>query len=362
MLSISRFSHKEFGSLREAWTQLESGRDMTAFQSFEWFTLVNEHFAGERLSRSVTRAAYYLVTDAVGEPVLIAPLRIHLVPLSKGHARGIHLLGRNGYSDYLNLVYREYDPSAAALVVRRASADFGIRDFFMDRLLADTASFHWLAGQPGARVVEHEAVQVSLPWSSQEYQAMLSKSTRQNIRTAWNRSRTDGVEMTVRWGDPSIGAAEAAALADLKQEREDSRRRRSRGVRGLASDVLRTAYFGVLFSRYNEAREAMTRQTNPWFLRVSSGEELCAFAFGVADRFGGHRVLRVLQVGIDERFARYSPGLIGLHEFISQEVAKGRPNFDVVDFTRGGERYKYDLGGSRTTLGDIWFRHERVRS
>lgn len=362
MLSISRFSHKEFRSLREAWTQLESGPDMTAFQSFEWFALVNEHFAAERLSRSLVRAVYYLVSDEAGEPVLIAPLRIHLVPLSKGHPRGIHLLGRNGYSDYLNFIYQDFDPSAAALVARQAAADFGIRQFVLERLVADTACFQWLVGQPGASMVEHEAVQLSLPESLAEYQATLSKSTRQNIRTAWNRLRTDGVELTIAWGDASVGAGEAAAFATLKQQRETNRRRRNRGVKGLVLDALRSAYFSVLFSGYNEAGEAMGRLENPWFLRVSAGEELCAFAFGLADRFGANRVLRVLQVGIDESFGRYSPGLIGLHEFISQEIAEGRPNFDVVDFTRGGERYKYDLGGSQTTLADVRFTHERVQS
>lgn len=361
MLTISRYGHTEFSSLREAWTRLESGPDMTAFQSFEWFTLVNEHYSGERLSRALTRAVYYLVTDEAGEPVLIAPLRVHLLPLSKGHQRGIHLLGRNGYSDYLNFVYQDFDSSAAALVARQASAEFGISHFSMERLLVDTASFAWFARQPDASVVKQEAVQLALPSSMEEYRAMLSKSTRQNIRTAWNRSRTDGVPLTVRWGDASLGAGEADGFAELKQKREKARRRRNRGIQALVSDMIRTAYFNALFSRYNEAREAMGRLANPWFLRVSAGEELCAFAFGLADGFGGKRVLRVLQVGIDESFGRYSPGLIGLHEFISQEIAGSRPKLDVVDFTRGGERYKYDLGGSRTILADVRYRHEPLQ-
>lgn len=209
--------------------------------------------------------------------------------------------------------------------------------------------------------MEQEAVQLALPSDLEEYRGMLSKSTRQNTRTAWNRSRTDGVDLAVRWGSASEDASEATRFAELKQTRENARRRRSRSLQGLASEILRKAYFGVLFSRYNEAHEAMGRLAKPWFLRVSAGEAVCAFAFGLTDGFGGRRVLRVLQVGIDESFGRYSPGLIGLHRFISQEVAAGRPHFDVVDFTRGGERYKYELGGSRASLADVRLVCDRIQ-
>jgi len=355
MLSVRRFGPDDFEALRTDWTLLETGPEMTAFQSFAWFELVNEHIRRERLSRAVVRAAYYLVTDETGAPVLIAPLRVHLLQLSPHHQRGVHLLGRNGYADYLNLVYREFDPAAASLVIRRVAEDFGTRDFLMERLVAGSSSREWFARQPGATLEEHEAVQVEVPQSEEAYTRMLSKSTRQNIRTAWNRSRKDGVTLRVEWTQAPVEDEAASELALLKKTREANRSRLHRGVVPGLRAALRTVIFSALFTPYNEAHEAVKRITDPWVMRVSANERLCAFAFGIPDQFGGARVLRVLQVGYDEAFARYSPGLLGLHTFISDQAARQRPDFDIIDFTRGGERYKYELGGTRTSVADVAF-------
>lgn len=263
---------------------------------------------------------------------------------SPHHQRGVHLLGRNGYADYLNLVYREFDPAAASLVIRRVAEDFGTRDFLMERLVAGSSSREWFARQPGATLEEHEAVQVEVPQSEEAYTRMLSKSTRQNIRTAWNRSRKDGVTLRVEWTQAPVEDEAASELALLKKTREANRSRLHRGVVPGLRAALRTVIFSALFTPYNEAHEAVKRITDPWVMRVSANERLCAFAFGIPDQFGGARVLRVLQVGYDEAFARYSPGLLGLHTFISDQAARQRPDFDIIDFTRGGERYKYELG------------------
>ncbi len=355
MLSVRKFGPDQFERLRTDWNFLQTGSEMTAFQSFEWFELVNEHFRRERLSRAVVRAVYYLVSDETGAPVLIAPLRVHLLQLSPHHRRGVHLLGRNGYADYLNLVYKEFDPVAATMVIRRAAEDFGIRHFLMERLVEGASSREWFTRQPGAISDEHEAVQLEVPQSEDAYTRRLSKSTRQNIRTAWNRSRKDGLNLRIDWAQAPVEDEAASELALLKHTREVHRARLNRGIVSRLRAATRAVIFSALFARFNEAHEAMKRMADPWVLRVSADGRLCAFAFGLQDHFGGARVLRVLQVGYDEAFARYSPGLLGLHAFISDEAERQRPSFDIVDFTRGGERYKYDLGGTRTSVADVAF-------
>lgn len=355
MLKVTRFAHNQFAELQTHWTALQSGPEMTVFQSFQWFELVNEHFSRERLSRAVVRAVYYLVSDEQDTPVLIAPLRVHLLRLSPHHRRGVHLLGRNGYADYLNFIYREFDPAAASMVVDRAVADFGLRQFLMERITAGTSSYAWFASHIGAKVEDQEAVQVQLPSSLEEYNRMLSKSTRQNVRTAWNRSRKDGVSLRVNWGEAQIDEDVAGQLALLKRQREENRARRHLRLTQRVRDLAREIVFKALFTEFNEAHEAMKRMADPWVLLVRARGEICAFAFGLPDGFGGRRVLRVLQVAYDESYARYSPGLIGLHAFLSDEIAQHLPNFDVIDFTRGGERYKHELGGTRTVLADVSF-------
>ena len=50
-----------------------------------------------------------------------------------------------------------------------------------------------------------------------------------------------------------------------------------------------------------------------------------------------------MAVGTDESFARYSPGMLLMLEFIKEQISLKEMN--VVDFTRGNEFYKYALGG-----------------
>lgn len=342
-----------FPLLQDAWRTLERGSDMSAFQSFEWMQLANEHAAAERASRLAVRNRYYLVERA-GAPVLIAPFRVHLAPLSPGHRRGVHLVGRNGPADYLNLVYSEFDARAAGEALSAAVKDFGVSSVRLERMLVGTQAQEWASGLGGATATASEAVRLTLPASATEYSAMLSKSTRQNIRTAWNRARTDGVSLEVSLSS-AVSAAEADTLAQLKRRREASRRVREASMRDRLAADLRRAYFASLFTPYDEARQAMTRMAQPWILRVLADGVVCAFAFGLGDQFGGKRTLRLLQVGIDENFARYSPGLVGLHHFISGEVEAGRPNWDVIDFTRGEERYKYQLGGNPHAYSEVSF-------
>ncbi len=345
------FDHRRFALLEEAWRALEKGRDMSAFQSFEWMLLANEHAAAERAARLVVRTRYYLVERA-GIPVLIAPLRVHLTPLSPGHRRGVHLVGRNGPADYLNLVYSEFDAHAAGEALSAAVKDFGVSAVRWERMLVGTEAQQWASGLAGAEASVSEAVHLVLPASPAEYSALLSKSTRQNIRTAWNRARSDGVHLDVSISS-ELGAAEADALAGLKRRREASRQPRKASAVDRLAAVFRRAYFASLFAPYDEACQGMTRTAQPWVLRVVADGVVCAFAFGLGDLLGGRRTLRLLQVGIDENFARYSPGLIGLHRFILEELEQGRPHWDLIDFTRGEERYKFQLGGVTHPYVDV---------
>lgn len=340
---VHSFNTKQFAQLEDAWKRLERGADMTAFQSYQWMELVNEHALHERASRAMVRTRYYLV-ERDGVPVLIAPLRVHLAPLSPDHQRGVHFIGRNGPADYLNLIYNEFDSRAAETALAQAVRDFGLSTFRLERMLSDTDAQAWASGMPGATSQTGSAVRLILPTSLADYSAMLSKSTRQNIRTAWNRSHKDGLEITVAVSS-SLSRAEAEELASIKRNRETQRFAQRASTRDRFLVKLRRAYFSLVFAPQDATVQAMSRTERPWVLRVRADDMICAFAFGLGDYCRGQRTLRILQVAIEDRFSRYSPGMIGLHSFITGEIEHSRPSWDVIDFTRGDEQYKFQLGG-----------------
>ena len=51
--------------------------------------------------------------------------------------------------------------------------------------------------------------------------------------------------------------------------------------------------------------------------------------------------------GFDPQYQSISPGLILKSYMIKQAIEEGKSRFD---FLRGGERYKYDLGGKERKL------------
>jgi CelD/BcsL family acetyltransferase involved in cellulose biosynthesis len=50
-----------------------------------------------------------------------------------------------------------------------------------------------------------------------------------------------------------------------------------------------------------------------------------------------------MDAGTDLDFARYSPGMLLMHQFILKAIQEGK--LQIVDFTRGDEKYKFALGG-----------------
>lgn len=51
--------------------------------------------------------------------------------------------------------------------------------------------------------------------------------------------------------------------------------------------------------------------------------------------------LVVMCAGVNPKFARYSPGLLSMYNQI--KIFLEEQHLDSIDFTRGNEKYKYDL-------------------
>ena len=345
LMKVSTYSPAEFDKLRAWWLQLEVGRDMTAFQSYAWAASVNEAVRAERLSRAGSRFIYVVVQAADGMPLLIAPFRLHRVSWSPNARRGGYFMGRSTSSDYLDFVYAEFSKDAAALVLDYVSKCYGITAFRFERLLADSGVARWLATLPGADIVTENAVHVLLPPTMEQYRRQLTKSAKQNLRTARNRAEKDGVSLAVDVHRGVVTPRERQQLLDLRSARQRQRRLGARTGLFSLRERLSVAYARLLYGNYDAVAHAMVSNDDSWLLRVMRGDDVCAYAYGLTDERLGRATLRILHVSIDAALSRYSPGIQGLAAFLESQVQATRPDFSVIDFTRGNERYKYDLGG-----------------
>ena len=60
-----------------------------------------------------------------------------------------------------------------------------------------------------------------------------------------------------------------------------------------------------------------------------------------------------MAVSLNDNYKRYSPGIIGWYQFILANI--GGEALKYIDFTRGGENYKFVLGGTKHPFHFIKF-------
>lgn len=113
-IDLKLYSPNSFSELEHIWKRLEKGNDMTPFQSYDWYKGLNDLYKKERVKR-IFRKWEYIVAFRFNEPVLIAPIQIVNIGMQIkviGLRRGFYLIGRSGYTDYANFIYKSFDKNA----------------------------------------------------------------------------------------------------------------------------------------------------------------------------------------------------------------------------------------------------------
>ena len=164
--------------------------------------------------------------------------------------------------------------------------------------------------------------------SHADYIATLSKSVRQNIRTAYNRLKTD------------------CLTADLK-------------IFTILQDLPLSDVINLYCRRHSQRYGVHTGWFKNWFLKSQSfatryyrfssnalttilhiDNKPAAFLSGL---YSNNRLI-VPRLSIDEHFHRYSPGVLLVVETI--KYLQNHTNIRVLDLSQGDEAYKYQLGAT----------------
>lgn len=159
-----------------------------------------------------------------------------------------------------------------------------------------------------------------------EYFKLLSKSVRQNIRTAYNRLTSDGcsVEIKVYEGGKKLPISD---IIDLYCQRHEDKYAVKTGF--MKKCFLKTHSFATQL--YLHSPNAMT------FVLYINGK-MAAFMSGLS----GNGRLIVPRLSIEDRFKRYSPGMLLVIETIKYLISSS--DIRVLDLSQGQEQYKYNLG------------------
>ena len=322
---------KQLGTLKSQWNVLEHGKEMTLFQSFQWYQMLAEYYIPADTNNYTS---VFAVVQANETPCLIAPFWIVKHTFKLLNKKGVYLLGRDSYGDYLNLVYDQFDGAALDFLLEDVSKKYGTNHFVFEQLMESSSTYHHIV-KTGRQIMEDRiepCASLRLPASVGDYQKMLSKNARQNLRTANNRLAKDGKILAFNFDDVVTDKNSCLNIRESKLAVKYAkvpiwRKYKYRLVNKVLFHFPRFAPIQTF-----DGSKVMTAKDEEGLLRAF-------FSYGY-DTEG--RCVRIMSAGTDLEFARYSPGMLLMHTFIIKTIEDGLVH--EIDFTRGDEKYKFTLG------------------
>lgn len=169
--------------------------------------------------------------------------------------------------------------------------------------------------------------------------AALSKHTRQNVRTAYNRMASDAVQMRYelyRGKKPDTKTLDQ--IIELYCARHSARY----GVQ--------TSRAKKLYLRYLDFSTACLQNHKDNFCAVLyMNDRLAAFMAGMVEKEGSAVVIP--RLSIEDDFGRYSPGVVLINETVKRMTTE--QNIGNLDLSKGAEGYKLSMGGTLYHTYDI---------
>lgn len=349
-VSISAFRIKNTQDLNricDDWKRIEKGGDMTIFQSYDWNQLLFEEEKKRKLS--------FFFVDIIVLTVVVDRRIVGILPLifqkhgnkTKwfGRKKGLYVLGHGSWSDYLNVVYSEdFKKEYFKNIMEYIKNTYDGYTFYITDVREHTKFADYLKESFGKATESEVAVQVEKTQSQEDYEKSLSKHTRQNLRTAKNRMDKAGINYEVK----VLGMIDDQALIDKLIEVHTARMaEKNMNATDLVHRI--SSYIRILYRQKQEHNnnviaESMKRMEESCLVIVCLNDNIAGYLYGLRDG----NVIRIMQNCVLDEYKFYSPLFRGAYDFIRMQYDED--NVAVVDFTRGNEQYKYNLGGVEVNL------------
>lgn len=339
MYTIDYYKPADFAKYQEEWQTLESGKDMTYFQTYDWNILLLPYLKKDNL---LHENIYALVRDGNRHPVLIAPfwiLKYSIFP--NFNQRGIYIIGRSGWPDYLNLIYKDFDASAFEFLLLDLKKKYGIGLFCPQLLKEDTDLYKYLHKDSRIKAdFDSICVELKLQDNFEVYHKSLSKSVRQNIRTAYNRIEKDGKEIRFVFDDKNADLNKCWSMRSARLVKKNY-------VPNIVQRF-KIRILDLLSFKFPEYRPLFIDKKSHVMTAYVDNQLVAFFQYVIEPQ---NKRIVLMAVGTSIEYSKYSPGMLLMFRYIeSQSYEK---IYDFVDFTRGNESYKYQLGGTNHMLHHI---------
>lgn len=341
-MKIKEFSPLDFSKLEAQWKELQKGTEMTCFQTYEWYKIINTHFIAEKKKSLFRFGTYVLVSDDNDKPLLIAPIQVikrGFYFKGVGLRKGFYFIGRQGFSDYLNFIYKEIKQEYLSAIFEYLKSNYSLNFFCFENVSENTDAYRILNDAFNCSRFDSLCMTLPLADDFETYRKSLSKSTRQNIRTAFNRSAKDNIELSYEIRT-SIDGETADTLMAIREQRLGKK------VSDTNSNLSKKAKLynsgrNFIVNFASEPVDVMKEVKNCWCFIARCNGEIGAFFYSLYKP--ENKTVYLLLAGVEKKYEWYSPGVTQLYKYMEDEINSGKKSVDVIDLTRGNEKYKYQL-------------------
>lgn len=311
--------------IRKAWLNMEKEELVSPYLYYNFMKYV---WWQTKLFSKYRPIIFYAV-DKDNNIVMIAPMKVHIF------SGKIDTLGNIGMCDMTDFLYRKELSDNECKKCLLKLRDFIGRPFYLSRLLSDSKTLQYL--KPYSKIVDsHECVDIFLESDYESHFKQLSKSVRQNIRTAYNRMQKDSVDFDFHF---YIGGKKIPA----KIKRDSKRCYLKRQLDTYTHSVLTKLkhYIGISWLRHDNFSLFLNDNAVNATLYLNGVVAAC---FMGSLNYSKDRVV-IPRLAISADFRKYSPGYVLLCECMKYVLSK--TSIQHIDLCRGTEKYKSDLGGDK---------------
>lgn len=342
LYEVTYIGGKHLDEIREEWIELQTGNEMTLFQSYQWYHMLQEYYVPTDTKEF---ESLYAVVKSDNKPCMIAPLWVAKKTFRILNQKGVYLLGRCSFSDYLNLIYKHFDECAFDYLLNDLSQKYGVKYCTFENFRDSTSVYRYIIGKFKLyRNSEYPCVGLCLPSSIEEYNKLLSKNSRQNLRTANNRLKKDDKILIFNFDDHQIDRNRCLEVRESKLIAKYNDFPLMLKYKYRFLNRLKYHFPSVNPISYYTEGKVMTACDDKGNLKAF-------FNYGYDP---GGKSIRVMAAGTDLDYAYYSPGMLLMYNFILKTIQEGK--IKEIDFTRGDEKYKFSLGGQQRLNHTIKFK------
>ena len=340
---IQKYGQGDLAQLRKDWQLLEKGKDMSYFQTYNWYESINDIIPSKG-------EVVFLEVIKSGKVLLIAPLWILRHTYLLVNKQGCYFWGKDGYSDYLNFIYSEFDGEALNALFAFIRKEYGVSRYYLEFLQEGGEAVSYIEQLvPNIHKISFFYPVLNLPNEVELYSKGLSKHARQNLRTAHNRTIKDGLTFNSTIIEKCSDRLIRYKCEEIRKERLPYKTKTMREQWSLKTKI--HMFFDDRLRIKFPYHSVIDVEKNGNLLLITCGDDIAAF-FYFGYELPKKRVV-VMTAGTNAKYARYSPGFYYMYQQIRRWIEDG--SVKTIDFTRGGEKYKYDLGCVGTPVCNLFF-------